>query len=266
MTLNKENIEEQILLFIDGELNEVAEQQLMTYIEAHPEHKALLEAYMMTQLADEEHIVFPDKELLLRKEEHIVPFKKKPVFARIAAAAVLALIAVSTVYILKNDDTDNPLTAINNKKSRVEKYVTAQQKDTSKVLAKIEPKQNKQTPTIQRQQGFKKDISSKEEVVARQKNDIDFIATQQQLAMQNVSYINAIPQEQLQVIALAEKEERGGLPQWLPIKEENLQGLNELVAKVQDLRETIQEKKAQLKSQAIVLTVAGKEFTIGNKQ
>lgn len=67
--INDSNIETYIIEYLDGELDPDSIAQLLQVIGQHPRYAQILEAYRGAYLSTEdEALVFPDKELLLRKE------------------------------------------------------------------------------------------------------------------------------------------------------------------------------------------------------
>ena len=72
------------------------------------------------------------------------------------------------------------------------------------------------------------------------------------------------PQAIAMIIETPEQQiERKPLPEWLPVTEENLQGVNDLVAHIQALKESIQEKAQSLKNTAFVIRFGDKQISIG---
>ena len=270
MTLNKENIEEQILLFIDGELDEVAEQQLMDYIEAHPAFQAMLDEYLMAKLDVGETAIFSDKESLMRHETKVIPISKKTAFTRIAAAAAIVIVMLGSLWLFqKEEGDDQTIIAINKYSLSPQNQTTAPQPatDTASTIASIKSKydSNKTKTKIYRPAATETAVQAHEQRIAHKRTELTPIADLQHVSIQEVQ-ANIIGTTYTIPSTAIATEDKTALPQWLPIKEENLQGFNDLVARIEDLKETIQEKRAQLKSQTIVVSVAGKEFTIGNKQ
>ena len=85
--INTHNYEEHFLLYTDNELNTEARENVEKFVLQHPALQESFTLLKQTKL-EPETIVFPDKQLLYRKEE-----TKKPVFyigwQRIAIAAAL---------------------------------------------------------------------------------------------------------------------------------------------------------------------------------
>ena len=79
----------------DGELQPTEEQELMSFVDAHPELKSELALYNRTRLPADDTIVYAHKDSLLRDETptRIIAF---PLWKRYAiAAGIAALLFVS---------------------------------------------------------------------------------------------------------------------------------------------------------------------------
>lgn len=72
--VNRENYEEYILLYVDKELNALEEQALLKFLEQHPERKEELSAYQNTVFTPDEHLVYADKESLIKKDTKVIPW------------------------------------------------------------------------------------------------------------------------------------------------------------------------------------------------
>ncbi len=64
MEVNKNNIEEQILMYVDGELDTADAKAVLQYIALHPEWQSLLEEYKSLVLQPDTDIVFEGKETI----------------------------------------------------------------------------------------------------------------------------------------------------------------------------------------------------------
>lgn len=273
MNLNKENIEEHILLFVDAELDEDAAQQLMEYIEEHPEYQAMLDAYMMTQLDQAELIAYPDKEALLQKETQIVPLPLRPQWKRWAAAAALLIIAGSAFFFLNKKEEINDQNQVARQKQIVDpimpgKTDPAAAKDSSMapVIAKqvsksipnpVTAKRQNNTPVAGNQQEHIAVVSKEEEVTP--------LVLQQQPSLQETR-IDIVATEQINTLEQPEIAATDKLPGWLPVNEENLQGVNDLIAHIQTLKEKVQQKTSKLKGAAFVIRFGDKEIGLGNNK
>lgn len=102
--INDSNIETYIIEYLDGELDPASVAQLLQVIDQHPRYAQMLEAYRGAYLSiDDEPLVFPDKELLLRKE----PGRRR-LWMPVGLAAGLAA-AVGVFLLMKPDiPSDQP--------------------------------------------------------------------------------------------------------------------------------------------------------------
>ncbi len=69
--INRNNYEEYLLLYIDGELSPSEKQAVEAFLQVNPDLKEELELLQQTVLQPEESISFSEKDLLYRKEEGI---------------------------------------------------------------------------------------------------------------------------------------------------------------------------------------------------
>lgn len=110
--VNKENYEEYMVLYADGELNPQEEAALLEYVKLHPNLQAELDLYASTKLMPDETIVYADKEALLKPEGggRTIFFGGWQTYA---AAASVALLVALFFYnrrgedITVNDNTNN---------------------------------------------------------------------------------------------------------------------------------------------------------------
>lgn len=271
MNLNKENIEEHILLFVDAELDEDAAQQVMEYIGEHPEYQAMLDTYMMTQLDSTELIVYPDKAALLQKETQVVPLPLRPQWKRWAAAAALLIVAGSAFFFLNNKEgvpdqnqvaihkqfvdpvTPGPADPAAAKDSVVPPVLAKQVNSTrSTVTAKVQKVQ----PVTGHQQ---------EHLAEPEEQEVTPLALQQQPSLQEAR-INIVAKEQINTLEQPELASNEKLPGWLPVNEDNLQGINDLIEHIQTLKEKVQQKTSRLKGAAFVIRFGDKEIGLGNNK
>lgn len=94
MMINEHNLTRYLLDYVDDELSETEQEQLLAYLAAHPEMAEELQWLQKTK-PEAEEVVFPGKALLYRSEKAqkkalIVPWKK--VAVALAAAACLFLV------------------------------------------------------------------------------------------------------------------------------------------------------------------------------
>lgn len=102
MIINKGNIEEYVLLLIDGELNAAEETEVMAFIDNHDEYRLLLDQFLDTKL-DIETLAFEDKESLLKAETTLLPLKKRKSYMA-WAASIAAIIGVGIIFKIMNSD------------------------------------------------------------------------------------------------------------------------------------------------------------------
>ena len=103
--ISPENYEEYMMLQADGELEPAEEQELMAFLDVHPELKSEMAAYILARFSPDENIIYTEKQSLLRKEpKRTIAL---PQWRRYApAAGIAALMCVSLlIYREKNSDT-----------------------------------------------------------------------------------------------------------------------------------------------------------------
>ncbi len=69
MTITENNYEEYFLLYIDDELNNVQRNAVNTFIQKHPQYKAVLDGLLQTKLTADTGFVFTHINVLLKNEE-----------------------------------------------------------------------------------------------------------------------------------------------------------------------------------------------------
>jgi hypothetical protein len=101
--VNMANYEDWLISYIDNELTEEERKDVKNFVIAHPAIQKELDLFQKVKLQPEA-IVFPNKELLYRKEEkaRVIPVR----WWRIAAAAVLLLGISTTAILLLNNKTN----------------------------------------------------------------------------------------------------------------------------------------------------------------
>lgn len=103
-------IEEQIMLLVDGELNPEQEQAILEIIDTKEVYQQLYADYLSLKLDPEEEMVYPFKESL-KKTVEMVPAAPKRRWPLYAAAAILPLAVLSSVWIfMRQDSTEQSLT------------------------------------------------------------------------------------------------------------------------------------------------------------
>lgn len=268
MNVSNENIEEYLLLLADNELDEATEKEVMAFVEQHAVYKPMLEAYLATRLDNTEFFIFPDKESLLRSEPAVLPLRKrnvKPLKLAAAAAILLGLGVAITWMFTSNQPTNQDKVVAKNsiiKKAVVPPGITI--KDTTALIAQV----NKQENVTEKNKKQQKTVANNAphritHTMARQEENVPA-----QLASASVNELSIDAAIQPQAIAIAneatlQEREHQPLPEWLPVTAENLQGVNDLVAHIQTLKERIQEKTQSLKNTAFVIRLGDKQIFIG---
>lgn len=271
MNVSNENIEEYLLLLADNELGEAEEKEVMAFVAQHTAYKPMLEAYLATRLDSTESFIFPDKESLLRPEPMVLPLRKTNIKPLKLAAAVVALLGMGVATILMF--TTDP--SLNNDKGSVAKNTPVKStampkaetiKDTAALVAQVNKPNNVISVNTNKQpKAVKSNVQNTVAYSApvRHKQQVPV-----QLANVSVNELSIDAAIQPQAIAIAneaslQEREHKTLPEWLPVTEENLQGVNDLVAHIQALKERIQEKTQSLKNTAFVIRFGDKQISIG---
>jgi cell pole-organizing protein PopZ len=260
MKVNKENIEEQILLYVDGELDAAAEGELMDFLQKYPEYDALLQDYLSTVLHPEEALLFPGKEHLLRQEARVTPFVSIKTIRIAAAAAGIIAVGSLLLFLNSNNNTVQPadLAGINPERTvrttgkpallakenkpvpvaplPVAAALPAQQSSRNHSLtdmAKHVPVAEERTKHVVAAVTLMEGVS-----VAREEQP--FIAAEIRKPVM-LPASNTVPEQD------AEEELKG----WGPFKGENLQGVNDLIAHIQTIKEKVESKAAMIKKTCI---------------
>lgn len=133
MKINEHNYESYLLDFVDEELSEAEQQQLLAYLAAHPELEEELQLLQKTKPARLDSIAFSGKEQLYRSEANrkkvfIMPWRK----VTVAVAAAASLLLIFTLYFNQKEEFPD--------RNRVAVTTNAQKSSLSKIL-KPEPKE-----------------------------------------------------------------------------------------------------------------------------
>jgi hypothetical protein len=271
MKVSNENIEEYLLLLADNELNKAEENEVMAFIEQHTIYKPMLEAYLATRLDSAEPFIFPDKERLLKTESTVLPLLGSNVKPLKMAAAIALLLGIGVVITLMF--ATDPI-------NKDEVLITKNKAVNSKIASSIE--NIKDTATLIAQVGKQKHANERnskkqQKVVLKQAQNTvaNIIPVRQEervpasLASTSITEIALDAAIQPQTLVMIEeapleaREHNKSLPEWLPVSEENLQGVNDLVAHIQALKENIQEKAQSLKNTAFVIRFGDKQISVG---
>ena len=264
MELNKENIEEQILLYIDAELDAEASQRLLDYIELHPEYRPLLESYQHTIALPEEEIVFEEKDSLLQPATKAIPFSgHKMTWARAASIALLIASAAFFLY-RKNAPTVQPQMA-GQLSVQPQNRIAAEEDLAEQALAsRKEPMATQHN--IRPSSGTAAKKTQHAEPVVSQITEappVQHIAAietcrQPGLIETNITVVAAIAAPPPLVIA----PERSKLPEWMPLNDEHIAAFDELLAQVQHVKEQVQQKASLLKDAGWVIRIGPKEIAL----
>ena len=113
-----ENYEEYMMMHADGELKAAEEQELMAFLDAHPELKKELALYEKVKLVPDTAIVFEDKKSLLRPEggKRVIAFPK---WQRYSIAAGVAAILFISFFKFNNAGKEIAITATDTTKTSV---------------------------------------------------------------------------------------------------------------------------------------------------
>lgn len=267
MKLTKENIEEYLLLLVDDELDAVEAAEVKTYIAQHEEYQALLALYRATKPDhDEAPYVFPDKESLLRRETAAMPVGtgKLRIWKQAAVVALFVGVGLALAMIaLRNDRVEiskSPsavATAIqedNNRTKEAERKIPVQQ-PAPLVIAGVQ----KAARPLATAKARREEQPTARPVARLREETIAPLAAATAPAMfaeEHVAPIGqAVDREAVPTLATARKE----LPEWLPVKEESLDGVNDLVSQAQELRDNIAGKAKMLKKASFVIRIGDKD-------
>lgn len=262
MVINKENIEEYLLLLIDGELSEAEEGEVLAFVDNHPESQLLLDAFLQTKL-DDTTIVFEDKESLLKQETVVLPIQKRKPFLAIAAA--IALLAglgfIFSVMVKNRKPMETSIASVTTIRKITDttsgKGIVAESREREAV------KQPRKVLFVKQQAKEKSNMAS---ATAPERGNVEALeplpgGNYSPVVINEVRADIAINTDRLKPITIEEsKEESRG---WAPIKTEKLEVLNVLIAQVESLKDELQAKTKSLKITTVAIRLGGKEFTIG---
>lgn len=265
MVINNENIEEYLLLLIDGELSSVDELEVMTFIEAHNEYQLLLDRYLDAKLDVDDSIVFEDKESLLKPETQILHFsKERIVYYRAAVAAVVILltgIAFRIAVVDKKVPQQSIVLHAEKKKSIINTL-------PEKALVSNVHKEASGKPGSRRnnRQAIEQIQSSKNAII---ENDTERhiaslkplpVVDRSALAVNAAITVNA---EKISLPDYPEMEMTATKQEGLLNNGNRMDAVNALLARVEALKDNIENKTKGLKNMTVAIRLGGKEFTIG---
>ena len=266
MVINKENIEEYLLLLIDGELSEADEMEVMAFIEDHNEYQVLLDQFMETKL-EAEPFVFEDKQRLLKPETQLLQFiSHRKMYYRAAAIAAVLCAGIAFRMITTNKVTlsQSVVQQVKMKKAMVDSIpqqplLVAQHKEQP--IKEIVHKRNK--PTISSTQNTP--VVAMENI--RNNRSIEPLETlpdngykQLEVATSldlNASKLQTSDRVYVQSETLATKD--------LLVDGNRLDGVNALLAQVENIKDNLEAKTKVFKNITVAIRLGGKEFTIGKQ-
>jgi anti-sigma factor RsiW len=277
MEVNKNNIEEQILLYVDGELNTEEAKALLQYVAQHPEWRTLLDEYSNLVLQPDTDMVFEGKEALLQPEVQTIAFVKKGnslKSLRWAAAAVLVIGAAGLAWMFSRSDQGDALpdhTTIAMQPVQIPAATPNITKDTVGVMPvqpaaiasnnKIAHKTAAQTILVHTPQPVQEIQRKEEQLAPIAGNTLALNDTKAQplpaAEMQRPETLQTLQQEQ-QVAVNTES-----LPSWLPVSGDKLDGVNDLVSHIREVKEKVAAKAAILKKSTFVIRLGEKEIAFG---
>jgi len=268
MKLTKENIEEYLLLLVDNELDTAEAAEVNAFVTQHEEYRSLLELYRATKPdAGEAPYVFPEKESLLRQETPAMPFGTvKPFRMWRQAAAVALLLGTGLVLALlvarkdgkeiSSSPSPSAGAITQNKKLQQEEVSKPSTPPPAPVLANVHP--NRRLPVAAKT--AYPDQAAVAPVMRRKREEIAPLAAATlpvTIAEERPApIVQAVDRESVLVLTAGRKE----LPGWLPVKEESLDGVNDLVSQVQELRDNLAEKAKVLKKASFVIRIGDKDL------
>lgn len=281
MEINTENIEELILLFVDEEMSGEQAGQLMDFILRHPEYDSLLKSYAAAKPDPEDKLVFPDKVLLIRKENKAIPFYRSGgLIARVAAVLILGILGIAFLWKANQvpgsqhqislqqplPPGQGQIPETSEVKERPRNELAGTTAPAPKLKVKPVPAVATHFPPAS--QEAMDDTADKQKVIAEQikirpapvpEQPLESIPKQPELLAQNNSPDPAL-------VTKIEEKQLLAIPTWIPMEEERFQGINDLIGQVRATKEKIEERIAMLKHSSFILQIGEKEISIGNKE
>jgi len=263
MDIHKGNIEEYLLLLMDGELNDADEMEVMAFIESSPEHKALLDEYLLTKL-ETETILFEDKELLLKQEPAVVSFNRKKVYTAWAAAIAILICTGGLFKMLHQKPvlTEPLVMHHSNENTRIDSIskpsLAVKENETEEAVKPV----------------AKHPFNTKHNTVAANTSTIAVVA------IPKVESLNSLPVADLKLMEMKPDEPLvasemivaaiSNTPSGNIIANEDDDPelgrralLNNLIAQVDVLKDKVAEKTRSIRISAVSIQLGNKEFTIG---
>jgi hypothetical protein len=136
--INITNYEEQLLNYIDDEVNADQRKEIESFTGQYSVVKQELTLLQKTKLQPEAEVIFPDKSILYRKEEKVRVISMT--WFRVAVAAVIILIAGFATFKLVNTNGSTPTVA------KINKPANQIPQDSKNDLANTDKKSTKEQP------------------------------------------------------------------------------------------------------------------------
>jgi hypothetical protein len=277
MYFNKQNIEEQILLYIDGELDVEAANKLLAYIDAHPQYKVLLEAYQSSILEPDTQLIYPDKSSLLRFDE--APLNTPTTIMRrwyIPAAAAAILVLVISMALVLSSQKDHQQAIIAKSNIVIPRPASEQLNPTKSGQGTTNHTSNNDKLNKQPKQNAAPKASIKSysnQATAAPHIDKEQLhlspMTTQQAKTQPLSLPVATPLEGANIAQIQPTtiptDSKKRLPEWLPITEERVEVWNELMAQVVNVKDKVVTSAKSLRNKDIALRIGDVEIELGRK-
>ena len=265
MVINNENIEEYLLLLIDGELSSAEEQEVMAFIETHNEYQALLDNYLDAKLDTDDILVFEDKESLLKPETEVLHFNsKRSVYYKTAAAVVAVLLSGIAFRMIVADKEELLQSIVLHKETQKNVADSA----TVKTLVIASPEKSSGTPVIQKQnRSIIQPVKNSKAVVAESDTE-RYVALLQPLpeADRSPLTVSAGTAASPEKIAVADYSQTGvttAKPDGVLNDGNRMDAVNALLARVETIKDNIESKTKGLKNMTVAIRLGGREFTIG---
>lgn len=268
MKLTQENIEEYILLLVDDELDDAAVAEVNTFIATHEEYRTLLDAYLSVKLDAGDAMAYPDKAHLLKAEPVAIPLQRPYRWLWSGAAVVVLMLGLSLILLRKGgDEKALPVVTLASSQAVPAKVPPVVQpavdEDTSPAspAAVAKTTVRKQHVTTAKERAKPQPVAGHTDAVAyRVKETIPALDTRMEPRYLSeaspVVAARSLPGERAPAMLVSNRS----LPTWVPVKEESLEGMNDLVNQAQELRNNISEKARMLKKASFVIRIGDKDI------
>lgn len=263
MDINKGNIEEYLLLLLDGELSEADEKAVMAFIESTPEHKALLDEYLLTKF-EPETMVFEDKAILLKEEPIVLSFKRKQYYT--AWAAAIAVIIGASVFfkmMYEKPTLTEPLITHHSNENTVTDTISRQS------LAVKEDNTEEASKTIAKQPVNKKNNTVVEYIAAAPATQRPKVENLNGLPVAGLKMMDVKPDDKAIEAEMIVSNTTNTSLNNVAVNDiddsesEKSTLFNNLIAQVETLKDKVAEKTKSIHISAVSIQLGNKEFTIG---